>query len=362
MSKNLTKPFILILVFLVFVACYLVFKPFLTEIFVAAIIVSVFYNPYLRFTKFLKGRNHLAAILMCLLLLILIILPTVRFIVYAGGQSITAYNTTVNFFNNHTINDLLKSEVFHRGVLSYFNLGAYNFNDTTFQNTVLSILKQSSNWLLSGASMILKSTTDFIISLLLIIVIMYFFFVDGDKMLKRIMALTPWPQKYNQELFHKFQVVSRSTFLSNFASAAAQGIVGGIGFGIVGFPPLLAGVLVTLFSFLPLGSTIFYLPMAIFYLLIGDIWQGIFILLWGMLIISTVDNVIRAYMIKDEAQINPIFVLLSILGGIGLFGFWGVVLGPLLVALAVTILHIYELEFKDDLNDNLELDSKKIKN
>jgi predicted PurR-regulated permease PerM len=215
---------------------------------------------------------------------------------------------------------------------------------------MLSILKQSSNWLISGASVFVKGTTNFIISLGIILLTMYFFFIDGKKMLKKLVALTPWPQKYNRELFSKFQIVGRSTFLSSFVSAFAQGIVGAIGFWIVGFPPLLAGILVTILSILPFGSGIFYIPMAIFYLLIGDIWQGIFIFLWGILIISTIDNVIRAYMIKDEAGINPIFVILSVLGGIGAFGFWGVVLGPLIVALAITVLHIYELEFKNDLN------------
>ncbi len=359
MSKTLTKPFILILVALVLLGCYWVFKPFLTEMLVAAILVSVFYTPYVHFTKFLKGRNRLAAILMCLLLLILIILPTVKLIAYAGSQSMGAYNSAVTFFeSHHTVKDILNIDFFHHGIFSYLNLSKYNITGQTFQKAVLTILKQSSNWLISGASIILKSTTNFIISLLIIIVTMYFFFVDGDKMVKRIMELMPWPQKYNDELFHKFQVVSQSTFLSSFAASLAQGIVAAIGFWIVGFSPLLAGVLVALFSFLPLGSSMFYIPMAIFYLLIGSIWQGIFILLWGTFIISTVDNVVRAYMIKDEAEINPIFVLLSILGGISIFGFWGVILGPLVVALAVTVFHIYELEFKEDLSKNL---SKKIK-
>jgi len=362
MTKNLTKPFILILVVLVSVGSYLVLKPFLTEIFISAILVSIFYKPYLNFSKFLKGHNQLAAVLMCLLLLVLIILPTIKFIAYAAGQSISAYNTTVSFFNNHTINDLLKSDFLNRGALSYLNISSYNFDNNTFQDTVLSILQQSSNWLLSGASTILKGTTDFVISLVLIIITMYFFFVDGKKMLIRIMNLTPWPQKYNEELFHKFQVVSRSTFLSNFAAAAAQGIVGAIGFGIIGFPPFLAGVLVALLSLFPFGPTVFYIPMAIYYLLSGDIWQGIFIFLWGLLVIGTIDNVVRAWMIKDEAEINPIFVLFSILGGIVLFGFWGIVLGPLVVALAVTVLHIYELEFKDDLHKTARQTIKNIIN
>ncbi len=94
---------------------------------------------------------------------------------------------------------------------------------------------------------------------------------------------------------------------------------------------------------------IFYVPVGLYYLLTGDIWQGIFVLLWGMLIIGTIDNVIRTYMVKDEAEISPVFVFFSIIGGIVVFGFWGVVLGPLIVAIAVTVFHIYELEFCDSL-------------
>ncbi|MFA6995004.1 MAG: AI-2E family transporter [Patescibacteria group bacterium] len=345
MPKNLAKPFILILVVLVLIGCYLVFAPFLTEILMAAIMASIFYTPYEKFSKFLKGHNHLAAILMCLLLLVIIILPSVEFITYAGEKSVTAYNLTVDFFDNHTINDFFKNDFFSRGALHYLNLGNYNFNDGAFKETVLSLLKQSSNWLLSGATFVLKGTTDFMFSLVLIVLTMYFFFVDGKKMLERLMSLVPLPLEYNQELFRKFRAVSRTTFLATFVAAAAQGLVGAISFAVVGFPLFLALIIITFLSLLPLGSMVFYIPMGIYYLLVGDIWQGAFVILWGIFVVGTIDNVIRAYMIKDKAEINPIFVFFAVLGGIIIFGFWGVIIGPLLVALAVTVLHIYELEF-----------------
>lgn len=345
MPNNLTKPFILILVALVLVGCYLVFQPFLTEIFMAAILASVFYAPYKAFSRFLRGHNHLAAILMCLFLLVIIILPSIQFVAYAADKSVAAYETTVNFFNSHSLNDLLKSGFFQQGALRYLNLGSYNFDTAAFKQTVLSILQQSSDWLLSGATSVIKGTTDFVISLVLIVITMYFFFVDGERLAGGLVALLPLPEKYHQEIFRKFRAVSRTTFLSTFAAAFAQGLVGAIGFAVVGFPAFLAGILVTFFSLLPLGSMVFYVPMALYYLLVGQIWQGVFVLLWGIFIISTVDNIVRTYMIKGQAEINPIFVLFSILGGIVLFGFWGVIIGPLIVALAVTVLHIYELEF-----------------
>ncbi|NCN99642.1 AI-2E family transporter [Candidatus Falkowbacteria bacterium] len=352
MSKNLTKPFLLILVALVIVACYFIFRPFLTEIFVAAILASVFYTPYLRFAKFLHGRKKLAASLMCILLLVIIILPTIQLLAYTGQRSVVAYNATVVFFNEHNTNEIFQADFFNRGVLGYLHLSSYDLNSTTLQSTLLEIFKKSSNWLLDGATMALKGTTDFVVSLILVIIAMFFFFVDGQGMLKRLMRISPLPDKYDQTLFLKFRAVSYATFISTFVAAVAQGLVGAIGFAIIGFPALLAGILVALLSLLPyIGAALFYVPMGIYYLLIGNIWQGIFILIWGTMVISTIDNVIRTYMVKGEAEINPIFVLFSILGGVVMFGFWGVVLGPLVVALAVTVFHIYELEFCDMLED-----------
>jgi predicted PurR-regulated permease PerM len=350
MPKNLTKPFLLILVLLVIIGCYLVFRPFLTEIFVAAILATIFYRPFNALAKFLKGRRNLAAVLMCLLLVAVIILPTIRLIIYGADRSVAAYDEAVVFFSNHNINDVFKNDFFQNSALRYLHLEKYNFQDQAFQETILSTLKQSSDWLLSGATFAIVETTNFLVSLVLIILAMFFFFVDGKKMLSHLMYLSPLPNKYDEELFRKFRTVSYTTFVSTFVAAIAQGVVGAIGFAVVGFPAFLAGVVVALLSLIPyIGSMIFYVPVGIYYLLIGSIWQGIFILLWGMFVIGTTDNIVRTYMIKDKAEINPIFVLFAILGGISIFGFWGVILGPLVVALAVTVFHLYELEFCESL-------------
>lgn len=345
MPKTLTKPFILILLLLVLVGCYFVFRPFLTEILVAAILASIFYKPFEALARWLKGRRQLAAFLMCVILLLIIIIPSVRILIYAGEKSVEAYTQVSGFFNNHSINDVFKLPLFEQGALSGLDLNNLNLHNETIKGILLNVFQQSSNWLLSGATLALKETTNFLISLILIVLATFFFFVDGKKMLAWLMYLSPLPNEYDREIFNKFRSVSYITFTSTFVVALAQGAAGAVGFAIVGFPALLAFVLVALLSFLPIGSTIFYIPMGIYYLLIGDIWQGIFILLWGALVIGTVDNIIRAYMIKGKAEINPMFVLFSILGGIAIFGFWGVILGPLIVALAVTVFHLYSLEF-----------------
>lgn len=316
----------------------------------AAVLATIFYKPFIALSKLFKGRRNLAALLMCLLLVLLIILPSVRLVIYGAEKSVATYDETVAFFSNHSLNDVFRDDKFQTTPLRLLHLEKYNFQDQAFQDTMLKAVKQSSTWLLSGASSVIKETSSFIFSLLLIILTMFFFFIDGQKMLKRLMYLSPLPNKYDEEIFRKFSVVSYTTLVSTFVAAFAQGIVGALGFALVSFPIFLAFVLIALLSLLPyVGSMIFYVPVGLYYLLMGDIWQGVFVLVWGAVVIGLTDNVVRAYMIKDKAEINPIFVFFSILGGIALLGFWGVFVGPLVVALAVTVFHIYELEFCNSL-------------
>lgn len=365
MTNNFTKSFLIILVAIVLFASYLIFRPFLIEIFVAAILVSVFYTPFEYLVKFLKGRRHLAALLMCLFLVAIIIVPVAKMISYGGQKSVGLYSSTVDFFENNTFGDIFESDFFKNSPLRYLNFDKINFGSEAFQSTILEMSKKISNIFISGATVVFNETTKFVVSLALIIMTMFFFFVDGAKILKRIMYLSPLPNNHDQIIFNKFRKVSYTIFVSTFVAAAAQGLVGALGFWVVGFPPLLAGVLIALLSLLPyVGSMIFYVPVGIFYLLSGDIKEGVFILLWGMLIIGTIDNIIRAYMIKGDAEVNPIFVLFSILGGLALFGFWGIILGPLIIALMVTVFHIYELEFCASLDGGdcrgLQKESKEI--
>ena len=351
MTKNFTKSFLIILVVAVLIVAYLIFRPFLTEIFVAAILVSVFYKPFELLAKFLKGRRNLAAILMCLMLVLIIIIPSVKFITYAGQKSVGVYTATATFFENNKAGDIFKNELFTTGALSFLKLDKLNLANEAFQGTILEVSKKISTTFISGATVAFKETTKFVVSLALIIMTMFFFFVDGAKILKRLMYLSPLSNKHDRIIFSKFRKVSYTIFVSTFVAAIAQGLVAALGFGIVGFPPLLAGILVALLSLIPyVGSMIFYVPVGIFYLLSGDIWQGVFLLAWGFLIIGTIDNIIRAYMIMGDAEVNPVFVLFAILGGLSLFGFWGIVLGPLIIALMVTIFHIYELEFCESLD------------
>lgn len=338
-STGFAKSFLISLLVLAIVACYFIFKPFLTEMVISAVLVSFFYKPFLWLTKRFKGRKTPAALLMCLLVLLIVIIPISNLIIFSGKKSVAAYSETVSFINNASEN--LK-EAFST------KIDFINFDDNNVKEFLLTITDSIKNWIGKGAAMIVKGTTNFFISLVLIILTMFFFFIDGEKMAEKIKYWSPLPNKYDSEIFKKFRDVSYTAIISTFLTAAVQGLVGGIGFMFVSLPAFYAGILIAFFSLIPyIGSMVIYVPVGIYLIVTGDVFRGIFILAWGSIVIGNIDNILRAYLLKGKSKVNPIFIFFALMGGIALFGFWGLVLGPLIVALSATVFHIYELEYED---------------
>lgn len=339
-KKNLPKIFLMVLLIFVLYLAYRVFEPFLIELLMAAILSSIFYKPYKWLVEKMGGRRALASLLMCIFVVLIIIVPVTNLIVYGAQKSVETYTATMNFFEHKNPEEFLRSEILAK--VEFLGL-----NPEAIKGIVLESTKKISTWFTSGATTVVKGTTSFVISLFLIIFTMFFFFKDGPNMLKKLMEWTPLPNRYDQEIFKKFRNVSYSTMISTFVVAIVEGILGGIAFFIVGLPVFIPAVFMTFCSLLPyVGTAIIWAPAAVYLFIIGEIWQAVFLVLWGAVVIGYSDNIIRAYMIKGKSQVHPIFIIFSILGGIALFGFWGIIFGPLIISIAVTILHIYELEYE----------------
>jgi predicted PurR-regulated permease PerM len=340
-KQSISKIFLIVLLIGILYACYLIFKPFLVEIIAAVILVTIFYAPYEWLVKKFKGRKNLAAFLMCVLISLLVIIPLANFMVYAAQESVEAYSGIVKKVNAYK----WSGTALESGLIEKMNL--IGIDSESFKNVLVDVTKKLSDWLVSGGTSFIKGTTNFIISIFIILFTMFFFFVDGKSMLEKIMYWTPFSNKYDKMIFSKFREVSKATIISTFVTAIAEGVIGAIGFMIIGQPAFFAGIAMGFLSLLPyFGATLIWLPFGIYLLAIGSIWQGVFLIIWGAALVGTVDNVIRAYMIKGKSSVHPIFIIFSILGGISLFGFWGIIFGPLIISIAVTILHIYEVEYE----------------
>ncbi|MFA6171881.1 MAG: AI-2E family transporter [Patescibacteria group bacterium] len=339
MDKSMIpRAFLLLMLAGILYLCYLVFSPFLADIIVAGVLATILHPLYIKLSVLLKGRKKTAALIICLAVILIAVAIISNLIIYSAQKLIETYGNISNFISHDGLDPLLNNRYLHQlGVNLDNNLRTYLFD----------ALGKVNQWLITGATSLIAGTTNFIFSLALIILSMFFFLIDGENMLKRIMRWTPLPNKYDQKIFRKFKDVSQSAVLSTILNAAAQGFFAGLGFWVVGLPAFLGGILTSVFSLVPyVGAGLVWFPAAVYLLLAGKIWQGIFMIAWGTGGISIIDNVIRAYIIKEKAQVHPLFIIFSILGGVAFFGFWGIIFGPLIISLAVTILHIYEIEYE----------------
>ena len=165
------------------------------------------------------------------------------------------------------------------------------------------------------------------------------------------MDISPLKNKQEQLIISKFVSISRATLKGTLVIAIIQGVLMSLVFFIAGVKSVtLWGLVTVLVSLIPMiGPVLVWAPVGIIMLLLGHVWQGITILVFGGFVISLIDNFLRPKLIGNDTSLHPLLVFLSTLGGIALFGIAGFLLGPVIVVLFITLLHIYQIEFKGDL-------------
>lgn len=344
---------------------YGVVQPFIMVLLFAAIIATVTFPIYAWLEKKMNGRKSLASVLTCLLVMFAIVIPILLFLAALVAQLIDLVKVVTSFLSNVDFTSLMS---WKHGNIFYDLAGPYSSDISAFVSQNIDGLKTGLTQLLQTVStfaakqsaQFLADVGVFIFNLFLMLFALYYFYKDGRYLLKKLMVLSPIPPKYEKRIFQKFDEISRATLFGTFLTSIAQGFVAWIGFVIAGIPNgFFWATAVTVFSLIPaFGTSIVWLPMGIFLLVSGN-WWGLFIIVWGAGLISTVDNLLRIVFIGSSAKLNPLLTFISVFGGIIAFGLIGVILGPMLLVLFMTLLDVYEMEYDGVLDDEPDLGLKK---
>ena len=222
-----------------------------------------------------------------------------------------------------------------------------NPSDEQISSTRTQIVGYIQPRLLSLTSTTVGFVVRIIIGCAILIVCVFFFLYDGPGMVSTMMALIPLDNRYEAELLMEFDRVSRAVVLATVFSAITQGAVAGIGYYVAGLPSLvLLIMLTTMFAMIPfVGPAIVWLP-ACLYLAFYDnrIVAACALAMWGILVVGTVDNFVKAGVLHGQSQLHPLLALLSVLGGVQALGPIGIVVGPMAVVLLQTSLGILQRE------------------
>jgi predicted PurR-regulated permease PerM len=199
-------------------------------------------------------------------------------------------------------------------------------------------LTKGSQYLATQALSIGQVTFDFIISFFITLYLLFFLLRDGDVLAKRIRDAIPLRDQHKRDLFEKFTVVIRATVKGNIVVALLQGALGGLIFWFLGIhAPVLWAVLMAFLSLLPaVGAGLVWLPVAIYLLVTGAVWQGVVLIAFGVLVIGLVDNILRPILVGKDTRMPDFVVLMSTLGGIAIFGLNGFVIGPVIAAMFIS--------------------------
>lgn len=310
--------------------------PFNGALFWGTVLAILFAPFHRKLLLAMPGRPNLAALTTLLLSLVIVIFPLTLIAAALVQEGTAVYQEirlgTLNFgaYFQQIVSALPTWVI---TLLNRFNVG----NLLALQEKLSAAAAQGSQVIATRAFTIGQNTFEFVISFGIMLYLLFFFLRDGRTLTHKIRQAIPLSREHKRNLFGKFTTVIRATVKGNIAVAAAQGALGGLIFWFLGIQsPLVWGVVMAFLSLLPaIGAALIWAPVAIYFLLTGAIWQGVVLIVFGVLVIGLVDNVLRPILVGKDTQMPDYVVLISTLGGLAVFGLNGFVIGPVIAALFI---------------------------
>ncbi len=335
------------LIIVLAIAILYIIRPFFYPIFWAAVLAMLFYPIFSWFNRCVKMPN-LSALLTLILVIVIIFLPLTLISTLLINESVDLYQTAAHWNINSGFQTL--SDKLSQTPLAPIIEKA----QTEWASYAGDAAKTLSLFLFNNIKNITQNSLHFVFMLFMMLYALFFFLKDGPMILKRLMHLSPLGDEQEKMLYEKFNSAARATLKGTFIVGAIQGTLAGLLFLATGVQgALIWGILMVACAMIPaVGPSIIWFPTGIIMLLLGNVWQGLLILLVGFFVISTIDNLIRPKLIGKDIQMHPLLVLFSTLGGILLFGISGFVIGPIVASLFVAVTAIYDHHYRNELQNN----------
>lgn len=308
--------------------------PFATPVLWAALAAIIFRPVYRRVLATMRGWRNLSATLTLLIIFVAVLLPAL----WIGSMVVEEAIGLINRLQEDPIDlALWFDQVFAMLPASIQRMAIQEgwTNVSVLQDQLEVLLGESAGMIAQEAFAIGGGAVNFVLSFSIALYVIFFFLRDGARIGETILHSAPVDRAIADRLAERFLGIVRATIKGSGIVGLVQGALGAITFAIAGVPsPLLFGVLMAIMSLLPVvGTVIVWGPAGIWLLVSGQIWQGLFVLGAGTVIIGMADNVLRPILVGRDTGIPDWLILITTLGGIALVGFSGIVLGPLVAGL-----------------------------
>jgi predicted PurR-regulated permease PerM len=318
---------------------------FLMTIFMAAIFSALLSPLYHRLLLPLKGRENAASLLTILIIVCLVLLPMSALIGVVVAQAIHVSQSVSPWVQKFIEQPTIISDFLHK--MPYYEQ-LLPHRDMILQK-LGNLVGNTSTLLIDSLSSITKVTVNAAIMSIIMLYTMFYFLIDGKKLLYKILYYIPLENKDEQHLLQRFTSVARATIKGTLIIGIIQGALCGLGFALAGIhSPVFWGCLMAVLSIVPsVGTAIVWGPALLILILSKDIAGAIFIGIFCGLIAGNADNLLRPRLVGKDTAMHDLFILFSTFGGISMFGIIGIIVGPIIAALFVSIWEIYGESFQD---------------
>lgn len=315
---------------------FFIFKPYLAPIFLAGIIAIASSPLYKNILKVFGGNGSIASFFAIFAILVLILVPAVLVVMALFKEAVSFYSS-LSYWQ-------AGSEDFLSAITKILENKVKMFSPN-FSIDLVGYLSGFADWMVGHIDNFFSSLFNVLIGLLLMIISLFYFLKDGNKIVKKLILLSPLSDSYDEQIIKRVGMAINSIVRGSLIIALVKGLLTALGFVIFGVPnPIIWGTVSALASFLPIvGSGIVIAPAVLYLSIASSYPTAIGLAIWGVALIGLADNFLSPVLMKKGMRIHSFIILLSILGGIGFFGPVGFIAGPVILSLLFALFDIYPL-------------------
>lgn len=344
-KERFQRIFLLILALAISLLFFRMIRGFIVSILLAAIVAGLSYGLYKKLLGWFRGHRGAASGVTLLIVLLVIIMPLTVFLGIVASEAVGVAQGVAPW---------VQQQVSQPNELDRL-IGLLPFADrlAPYQDQIAAKLGELAgnvgSFLVNSLAAATRGTATFFFQLFIMLYALFFFLVDGPAILNKIMYLMPLDSDDERRLVARFTSVARATIKGTLVIGIVQGGLAGLAFAVVGInAPAFWGTIMVVLSIIPgIGTALVWVPAVIFLVAGGRTGAAIGLFIWCAAVVGTVDNVLRPWLVGKDTKMPDLLILLGTLGGLVVFGATGIVIGPIIAALFVTVWDIYGVAFKD---------------
>lgn len=335
-KRRIANTFLLSLTAIALYLCYVIAKPFIMPIILAFVLAIAFHPVHAFLNKYIRNHNF-AAFVSTLLVILIIILPAISIGIAVTRELADLYQS---LGERSAEEGGWTPYLLHTLERPIGWLGRYvDLSTFDLRQTLLNRIQEASAYLVSFAAGAVGNLTSLVVNSVIAFFTLFFLFREGRHLRRRASAVLPLNEAQIEKLLTGISSTISASLYGTLAVAFAQGFLTSMAFWGLGLPsPILWGIVTMIFSLIPMvGSGLVWLPASLFLMASGHIGKGIFLLAFGAGVIGMVDNFLRPYVMSGQVKLPTLLLFFALLGGVQQFGIIGLFVGPIVLAVTMTL-------------------------